>query len=602
MSSDELPDDVLFALTPSAIRAAPYWVQYYLKLSCELTAPRSISSYENFLVPGGSMQIVYELQSVSDGNIITDMNSAPASTFSTPSFTLPGTTGPTVTFDLISRAVIIPEPLIATAVTASDLFVNSDALPGIQAPVQYSQAFAFTVQLSNIVTRAYWRVRPALALLVVSSGTDIMSGGNTQSVVSSSAQLSTDFCGLNRPDLAGVWALVDAGTGSGARSEPDQLVDAGAWANGGGLTSSIFNISIADALDPELLRLLQRVVANHTVSIASLQADLLSDGTALGRAAVVPDSTGGFAVPMRNRFIVGEKTLESYALIFCTITITEPYVPLVAFGAFPAYTDANAALIDTSAVNNGYLSPIAVPGFVLDPVLGDALMYYFPAVPISTSGYICGDAAIIASGLDAAHAAVVVIMPATSAVCQKFLSPASRRRLLATATPLSVNTMQTSSPQPPVALPRMGVTLLTMPDPTASPPPPPHPNPSQAVQPPPPNTLHQPPTQFQSPSPHMDTPPPPVHSYPPPPPLGVTEGRSFSSPSMPPPPPPRTAATMNVTGTSSSGLAVGSLVAAIVVPVVCVLCLAGVLFAYYRRRKRVVRYHERRVSPQLQLL
>ena len=566
MSSDDLPGDVMFALSPSALAAAPFWVQYYLKLACDLTAPGAISSYQDFLVPSGSVALQYELQNVATSRLLTDARTPPISVFSTPTFTLPGTSGPKVTFDMLTRAVIIPEELISSAVTLSDLFADSDGLQGVQAPIQFSQAFAFTVQLNNLVTRAYWRVRPVLALIVAASGTDILAGGNTQSVVSADAQLGTDFCGLNRPDLAGVWALVDVGTGSGARSEPDQLVDAGAWVNGGGSMSVIFNTSIANAFDPLLSVLFQELVTNYTTDIAALQEDLLPSGAGAGRAAAIPDGSGGFAVPMRNRFVIGGDPLTSHALIFCAVTITEPYMPLVAFGAFPAYTDRAAALTDTSAVGGAYLEPIAVPGFVLDPINGDALMYHFPAVPISTAGYICGDAALIGANLTEAHAAVVAIRPVADAVCQTLLTPASRRRLLATSTPIVGNSLQKSPARTPVRNARVGVRFLTTPDPHTSPPPP--------------RATRTPPARA-----------PPRAS----PPLAAAAGRSFSAPPPLPPPP-------HMGSASEAHLSMAALVAATVVPA-CLLCVVCVgLFVVYRRRRRGGRATMETKQPQFMRL
>ena len=95
------------------------------------------------------MSISYALKD-SGGNIITDSQSPPYVNFVTPTFTLPGTLGPTVTFGTVSRTVSIPEPNMMNVTTMSELFAVPENLPSVQSSVQYSEAIAFSVQVGGV--------------------------------------------------------------------------------------------------------------------------------------------------------------------------------------------------------------------------------------------------------------------------------------------------------------------------------------------------------------------------------------------------------------------------------------------------------------------
>ena len=218
--------------------------------------------------------------------------------------------------------------------------------------------------------------------------------------IGTGALLDVDWCGLNRPDLAGAWAIVDGGSG---QAEPDTLVDARK-------TSSLPQ-GMASLVTPALAGALTTLMTTSTFTdIAGLQSGVYSaavPASAHGAAAVVPDGSGGFAIPMTNRFTA----LSGLNIAFCSIVYSEPYNQLVAFGTFPVYTNAPAAAADTGLMDSTAAAPIAIPGYNLSSG-GDALMYYIPNPPVSTGGVVC-----------VTHAAQAAIEAAAPSSTLTFLSP-----------------------------------------------------------------------------------------------------------------------------------------------------------------------------------
>lgn len=162
-------------MTDAAMAIPTRWLSYNLKITCTLTAPSVIGSYESFLVPPGSIRVPYALQDV-NGTLLTDAVVPPISAFTTPLFSLPGTGGPSITQTIITRSVTIPESAMVGATTMSELMENAGSFPNPDGQIEYDQAFGFTVQLASVYSRAYWRIRPAFVLMVASSGSDIESG------------------------------------------------------------------------------------------------------------------------------------------------------------------------------------------------------------------------------------------------------------------------------------------------------------------------------------------------------------------------------------------------------------------------------------------
>ena len=442
-----LPAAMVTGFTQAAAVDSVLWVQYYMTVVCYV-AMASVPDTADINIPGATISIHYSL--VTDGYQVTDSITPPVVSFNTPSAVVPAILKASVDFELTSRLVRLPEAAIASATTLSDLFSDPDALEPVGAMVAYSEAFAFSVQLASQATRAEWTVRPALVLMVAHSSDAVAASNAT---ISDAAQLDVDFCGLNSTDLVAAWVVLDAGAAAGASAEPDTLVDAASWANGTALTSLVLGTSVSNALTPSLLATLQSAaLTNNFTDIAGLQGSILPKGApagAVGRTAIVPDASGGFAMPARNRFFSEGASLAGYAISFCAVTIAEPYAQLVVGNAsgwtFPVYTSSAAALADTGSVAGVISPPIAVTGAALG--VDDALMYYVPAVPASTAGVICGRSAVLGAGAS---------LP-TSPECQALIRPGaggSRRRMLAsTQLPLSLRLTLAASSRPP-ATPR----------------------------------------------------------------------------------------------------------------------------------------------------
>ena len=332
------------------------------------------------------------------------------------------------------------------------------------------QAFALTVQINNTDDRKLWRVRPELILMVAHTGDPPPEMSRT---ISPDDPLDATFCGLDREDLVTAWAITDASRivsssiDGGFDSEPDALVDTALWTIGGG-ADPFYNVT--DGISPELHAKLMDVLTKNSFSdIASMQGDIMPltyRNRGLG-VAVVPDSTGGFGMPARNRFFLGKTTLSGYSISFCVITVAQPYGQLRVRNTFPVYTDMASALRDTASVSGIISPPVSILG--VDMGASDALRYYVPAYPASTSGRVCTD---VPSALG-----TLATTPSTDPACESLMSgtPVSRRRhLLATQSirPLSQNILAAPKDKTPTTSGVRAVTFLTGPGTPGSPSPP----------------------------------------------------------------------------------------------------------------------------------
>ena len=359
ISQNEMPSELLSGLTKGALAASPYWVQYYLTIVCYITLPAPPDPAEAITIPGSAVKVAYAFEAAPSGVQLTDALAPPFVTFETPPITVTPTVNASVSFELQARLAQLGESNISRSTTISELFLNPDALLGIT-DIAYDEAFAFMVQLRDPIARKEWTVAPAVILMAAHAGV-----GPSTSVmnITAGAPLTTSFCGLDMPELAGAWAIVDAGSLSGAASGPDALVDAAQWvANGGAIGDALHAINVTDALTPDLVATLTALVTNNSFSdISSLQSDILGS-TVSSAVAVIPDGSGGFALPARNRFFMDDATLAGYSVSFCAITVVKPYSQLRAGVWFPVYTNAAAALSDTGSVNGAILAPMTIRG------------------------------------------------------------------------------------------------------------------------------------------------------------------------------------------------------------------------------------------------
>ena len=433
-------------------------------------------------------------------------------------------------------------------------------------------------------------------------------------------KLDASFCGLNRPDMVALWAMVDDPSNATA-TEPDGLVDATNWALGA-VPGDVLGVNILDAMTPALFSNLQSALTNSSFNeFAALQHDILSPSvprSAIGRAAVIPDGSGGFAVPIRNRLSVNGGSVSGYSTMFCSVFVAQPYTPLVAYGMFPVYTNADAAAADTQTFNGVTPPPLAVPGYVLNPAEGDALLYFFPSVPASTAGMICGSVGVLGPYVPTDAIGGFKMLDPSSPECTAFLqrmkgAATGRRRLLASQSPLSFSTFRTSAPQPPTVVSGAAVFLEAAPPASAvGSPASPAGTPGGAAAPASQQGGSAPSGQPSAASPtqpaeirtqHMPASPPPAaggsaetavtaaESLPPPAPLGSGHASTAGAPAptphgrtIPPPPP----------GPADGGLSSRAIAGIIVAAVVAVASMAAcVLWAVSRRRTREKQQHTR---------
>lgn len=425
VSQINMPAELLFGFL-NGNNPNIYWTEYFLKIVCYITPSATVDIFTDIAVPFTTVVVPYQLQSVG-GGLLTDAQTPPFSQFTVLGSTLLGTSASNVSFATYSEIVSISDTLISEATTLTDLFVSPDTLAPVQGNVQYGQAFAFTVGFSDASTRAYWRLRPELVVMAAFDGGAPPASSGT---LSPASPLDVDFCGLNSTGLVGVWAITDSSAMGTAPSEPDALVNAALWGGSGTY------LNVSDSMTPALKVLMLELLANNTFSsIEDMQGDIMPEqyrGLRLA-TAVVPDGRGGFAVPARNRFFLGNRqsTLAGYSVVFCAITIAMPYNQLRVANTFPAYTTEAAALLDTGYVNGEVPAPIRALGVTLGAK--DALQYFIPANPISTAGVICTDVAL----------ANVTTIVSTDPQCIRFFTNATtsrrRQRRLLSVAPLSVS-------------------------------------------------------------------------------------------------------------------------------------------------------------------
>lgn len=384
----DLPYDLISGMTDPQKTAGLYWVEYYMTVTCVITKTSSLQLIDDFVLPASTLNVDYRLMNTSQVEV-TDVVTPPFSSIAEVAYTSPGIQLPSATFPLQSRLTALAETVISQADTLSDIVYGNEGQPALTGNLAYSQAFQYTVQLSDVGTRKYWQVMPALVLMVahtLENGAPALTSG-TQQVTPGSLPVS--WCGLDRGDIAGAWALVDsaptAGNSSGAWLRNFAFDNTGKINRLGPIYSDI-----ASVMSPDLLTAVSTLLTNNTVtSIDQLQYNLLPSGAAPSqRVAVVSDSTGGFSVPIRNRFFINGK-VSGYQLSFCSITQAVPYLPMAVNDVYPLYTTKDAALADTLAVGGVISDPKVVYGTAFNGGSNNFIKYYLPSKPASTGGVVC---------------------------------------------------------------------------------------------------------------------------------------------------------------------------------------------------------------------
>ena len=345
-----LPSDLLSGLTPAAIARAQYWVDYHVTVVC--TIVRTDASYamtDDFVLPSTTIQMKYRLQDA-NGNELTDMTTPPFSEIIQVGYRSPGTATQSIDFDLQASMIQLLETDIQAATDLTDLIYTSEDNAPLPNQLVYSEAMAVKVQIvDNTVgvalpaaapvteigqIRNAWQLQPTLMLMVAHDTSDpnyvAFTSGTVKPTVES--PLPTSWCGLDQDTaVVGLWSVQDvrasgsSATGTylaGFQSSGNTLIKLGPTSN-----------NIVDVLSTGLNTAISSYTTNNVFSsIADLQTDILNgvagtafttamaeSGSTYTKVAIVPDATGGFAFPLRNRFFINGKP-SGYQLSFCTIT------------------------------------------------------------------------------------------------------------------------------------------------------------------------------------------------------------------------------------------------------------------------------------------
>lgn len=434
----QLPSYITANFNPTTMNTNYYWLQYDVTVQCAVTSPTPVAASSALQVPSTTVNIDY---AIADANrVITDsqVGSRPYVTFNT-YFTLPALTSEDTNFPLIGRVVEIQESTIVDPVTGSKasslsdiVYANENNDVAGKHRFAYSQAMAFKVQLQDMATRAQWQLRPTLALLAAFND-----GGSSPSVggepdissvftsFSSSNQLQTTFCGLDRTDLAAAFVFKDGSGAGGIDGLTTPTVSGGVITNMGRFGN------MDDGLSPALsARLATLITSNSFTDVSVFEGNIyttnMTSDSSQGRVFNVPDATGGFAVPLRNRLRINGQ-IGTYSIKFCALVEVAPYNATVRNGWYPLYPTKAAALADSLAVDNVLTDPIVVYGsdfvsgsFSATSSPGASVKYYLPFYPISSGGTICVPAAKM--GIDKLVAAGVRVKSAAVKECSDMIS------------------------------------------------------------------------------------------------------------------------------------------------------------------------------------
>jgi len=489
-SQTTLPGDLLSGLTSAALATSIYWVGYQFTVECLITAVNSTYTVDQpFNLPTTTIKIQYRLQDAS-GNELTDMASPPFSEIIQIGYTAPGILSSNVTFPLQARMIQLNETTISTAADLSQLVYQTENSAALPHQLAYSEAMAVKVQIvdsplqNNIMCtdgttpasgqtcaanvappaptignlRSAWQVQPVLMLMVAHDPTAGASGALTSSqyvvngtdTATSFSTIPASWCGLNYDNVVAAWAVVDT------RASGESMT--GAFLAGYNFTSVGQTVSlnklgpafnnVVNSLSPALLTTITSLLQNNNFTdVTNLQFDimngntnansaysLVSNGTTnLRPVAIVPDATGGFAFPLRNRFFINGKP-SGYQLSFCAITQAMPYLP-IAIGTcatkpgcnafYPAYSTYSAALADTLAVGGTVHPPVVLtPKVVSDATIKTTLVeYYIPFYPASTGGTVCIPG-YLTSALTASFPSATVVDPGSNDKCYNLIGTA----------------------------------------------------------------------------------------------------------------------------------------------------------------------------------
>ena len=443
IQQQDMPSDLLSGLTPAALNASLWWLQYHVTVECTITATWTNAAdawtmSDDFVLPSTTIKMAYRLEN-SAGNELTDAQSPPFSEVVQVGYVAPGLNTSTVTFPMTGDMYQLYEQDIIDInnatdggnYTLTDLIRKSADNAAIGHQLVYSEAMALRVQLGDnsmgtdatAALRKSWQVMPAMVVMVAH---DCATPANCQfstgyQLINASAPLPVSWCGLDKGSaLVGAWVIMDAAVAGQGNALSNIATD-----GGGTIITQLgpnYN-NISDALSTDLsYQLAQLVRSNNYTDIANLQRNIMPNaadrvytdfysGTS-GQSAVatVIDEHGGFVLPLRNRFFVNGQA-SGYQMSFCTIAQAMPYLPMsvgpcqsqgAACTAFyPAYTTYDAAVADTLAVGGTVNPPVRIDPAISEYVKTD-LAYWVPYSPASTAGMVCTPGGVMSSSFASA--------------------------------------------------------------------------------------------------------------------------------------------------------------------------------------------------------
>lgn len=419
----KLPTYVLRGFNPASLSQPFMWLVYDMRVRCRITDTTGPALLDEWSVPASEVRVHYGLRDTTQNQMVTDIFEPPFVTFTT-SFTVAGVDASTVALDMVGSVFEIEETSTAADTLSDIVYSNEHNSVASLHRFAYSQALAFRVQIARPADRLMWEVRPQLIVLAV-HGQPLQNKSPSTDMLSSGVVLDTSFCGLDRTDLMGAYVFVDSG---GEGSMTFATVSGGVPAE----LSQVGTLQVADIMTTSLRRMLAALVTNNNMTNSSLFRGGLGPSHNDEGFFAVPDSEGGFAVPLRNRLSV-KGVVGGVSVTFCALVSAQSHERFYRNGWFPLYRTLQAAERDSGALANGLIpAPLVYygPSFASAPgpsstKPSEALKYYMPQAPLSTSGVTCVDRA---AGLPVPPSS----MNYTTPICTRFIPGGTRRRSLHT--------------------------------------------------------------------------------------------------------------------------------------------------------------------------
>ena len=311
------------------------WVPYTVMLTCVSGLP-GVGASSDWVLPPSTVNVGYSLEA---GNtVVTDTTNTPSASFVTQAV-VPSVHYSMQTIGTVTKTVQLLESTIRPSSSISQIVAANEGTSAVGGTVVYSQAIATYTTLVQPAPSS-WQLTPTLALLVATTDEPTYNGDSVP--LNESSVLHSDWCGLDRTDIQGAFVFLQSSS-----------------------AGVMENVSIASELSShiygnDLVGVLKALVAsNMTVTPAMLQSDI-KGSTSQGLFAI-PDTTGGFAVPVRNLFV--SSTQDSFYLSICMVVKATPVAPVDVNGWYPLFYTNDAAVAATIPDATGnVVSPVLITG------------------------------------------------------------------------------------------------------------------------------------------------------------------------------------------------------------------------------------------------